>query len=54
VLWQYHIASPVQAQRLPDGHTIILSKYGRIFEMDGARKIVWEYRDAKIVRFSAY
>jgi hypothetical protein len=54
VVWAYGVKSPTQAQRLPNGHTVIASHVERIFEVDTTGKILWEYREKGIFKFSAY
>jgi hypothetical protein len=54
VVWTYDVLHPQDAQRLPNGHTVIAADSRKIFEIDQAGKVLWKYEEEGVVRLSAY
>lgn len=47
-VWEVPAVRPMSAQRLPNGHVLITSRYTRVVEVDRAGKEVWSARDASM------
>jgi outer membrane protein assembly factor BamB len=58
VLWSHRDFIPLGAERLANGHTLLISydivTSGKLEAIDAAGKVVWEYPEKGVIHLSAY
>jgi hypothetical protein len=52
-VWSHRVRGRVHARRLPDGHTVISDRQ-KVYAVDAAGKVRWEYPEEGVVYLSAY